>query len=206
MTDSLDGIRVLSIFWVVIGHSYIFPLQTTGQNMIVAIPEYSKQFLFTVVTSGILAVDTFFFMSGFLGAYIFMGKFKKFSVSKILIAYFHRYYRLTPILAVILYFSTYVLYPLTTGPYRHQTVVPNIENCASYGWTVILYINNFYPSLAQFTCFNWTWYLANDMQMFLILPWVLALYTASNTIGTLFLGLLFAANFAVTFFTNYHYE
>ena len=77
MTDSLDGIRVLSIFWVVIGHSYIFPLQTTGQNMIVAIPEYSKQFLFTVVTSGILAVDTFFFMSGFLGAYIFMGKFKK---------------------------------------------------------------------------------------------------------------------------------
>lgn len=86
--------------------------------MIAAISNNSKEFLFTLVPSAVLAVDTFFFMSAFLGAFIFMGKYKHFSLSKIFIAYFHRYYRLTPILAIILYFSTYVIFPLTTGPYR----------------------------------------------------------------------------------------
>lgn len=174
--------------------------------MVVALQQYSKEFLFCIVASGILAVDTFFFLSGFLGAYIFMGKFKSFSLTKILIAYFHRYYRLTPILAVILFFSTYVIYPWTTGPYRQQTVSPNIEDCSKYSWTVILYINNFYPSINDINCFGWTWYLANDMQMFLILPWILVIYISSNLLGTLFIALLFAGNFAATFYTNYHLD
>lgn len=144
-------------------------------------------------------------MSAFLGAYIFLGKFKQFSILKILIAYFHRYYRLTPLLAVILYFSTYVIYPMTTGPYRQQIVQPDIENCKSYGWTVLLYINIYY-SLDKLTCFGWTWYLANDMQMFLILPWVLVLYRASKLAGTIFIVLLFAANFACTFYLNFYYD
>ena len=74
--DALDGVRVLSIFWVILGHSYFFNLQQQPgvRNTISMIPEFYKEFFFTVVTSGVLAVDSFFFMSAFLGAYIFLVK------------------------------------------------------------------------------------------------------------------------------------
>ena len=73
--DVLDGVRVLSIFWVILGHAYYFPI--IEGNSVRNYPEliaFLKQFLFTLVTSGVLAVDSFFFMSGFLGAYIFLVK------------------------------------------------------------------------------------------------------------------------------------
>ena len=165
--------------------------------------------MFNLVTSGILAVDTFFFLSGFLGAYLFLVKYptksKCLSPIKVLIAYFHRYYRLTPLLAFIVYFSTYVIFPLTSGPVRMGVLEENVEKCKEYGWTTILYINNFYPKLQDFTCFDWTWYLANDMQMFLLLPWIVISYKATKLGGSLFILALYIANFAATFYITYHY-
>ncbi len=117
---------MLSIFWVVLGHTYSFTLQTTAGNFSFSLQEYSKEFLFTTVTSGILAVDTFFFLSAFLGAYLFLSKYKHAGLGTVLVAYFHRYYRLTPLLAFILYFSTYVVFPLATGPYHGALIQGNV--------------------------------------------------------------------------------
>ena len=70
----LDGVRVLSIMWVIFGHSYVFSL-SVARNQSEIITDYTQQFLFTTVTSGLFAVDTFFFLSAFLAGYIFLRKY-----------------------------------------------------------------------------------------------------------------------------------
>ena len=120
------------------------------------------------------------------------------------IAYFHRYYRLTPLLAFIMYFVAFVMYPLASGPARgfsdHMT-----ENCAKYGWKNILYINN-YETDSLKGCMGQTWYLANDMQMFLILPWFMLCYLWKKPVAWIILACLFIANLVVSFYVAYHYD
>lgn len=72
--------------------------------------------------SALFAVDAFFFLSAFLASYLFL---KKFPLTKrcmnpgyIFLAYFQRYYRLTFLLAFVMYFSAFVIYPLASGPGR----------------------------------------------------------------------------------------
>ena len=207
--DVLDGVRVLSIFWVILGHAYVY--QISEGNTVRNTPdlvEYMRQFLFMLVTSAVLAVDTFFFMSAFLGAYIFLVKSpKEFSARMFLqvpIAYFHRYYRLTPLLAFIIYFGAYVIYPLGSGPLGNGTSYL-ANNCDQYGWTDILYINNFYPK-EQYVCEGQTWYLANDMQLFLLLPWLMIFYRIHKLLGYLAIAACLAANLIVSFYISWHYE
>ena len=120
-TDILDGVRVLSIMWVIFGHSYVFSLRVMRNSSEITL-DYSKQFLFTLVLSGPFSVDSFFFLSSFLGAYVFLRKYpanRRFmNPLLVLKIYFNRYYRLTPLLAFIMYFSAFVIYPLTSGPAR----------------------------------------------------------------------------------------
>jgi peptidoglycan/LPS O-acetylase OafA/YrhL len=53
--------------------------------------------------------------------------------------------------------------------------VPEYQNvidiCKSHWWTNLLYINNMYPNYGNLgkTCLGWSWYLANDMQFYLVL-------------------------------------
>lgn len=123
---------------------------------------------------------------------------------KVLLIYFQRYYRLTPLLAFTMYFSAFVIYPMASGPAREQLYNFNIEQCKKYGWTNILYINNYYPDNAA--CFGWAWYLANDFQMFLLLPWILMLYKFFSLIGIIVLVGLLVANIVCTFIINWHYN
>ncbi len=123
---------------------------------------------------------------------------------KILLLYVNRYLRLTPLLAFAMYFSVFVIYPLTSGPSRMSIYDFNIKNCKADGWSNLLYINNFYPKNAS--CFGWVWYLANDFQMFLLLPWVLLAYKLFSMVGLLILLALFIANFASTFYISWHYN
>ncbi len=122
---------------------------------------------------------------------------------KVFVLYFNRYYRLTPLLAFVMYFSAFVLNPLASGPGSAALYTLNRENCRHYGWTNILYINNYYPRDLSKGCFGWTWYLANDIQMFLLLPWLVMLYKRSNPVGSVFLGLCYVASAAATFYIAY---
>ena len=48
-------------------------------------------------------------------------------------------------------------------------------NCEKSWWTNILFMTNFVN--IDTGCINWTWYLANDMQFFLVLPFLVFLFT-----------------------------
>lgn len=118
--------------------------------------------------------------------------------------YFNRYYRLTPLLVFIMYFSAFVIYPLASGPARTTLYERDIEACASFGWYNILYVNNYFDDALK--CFGWCWYLANDMQMFLLLPWILMFYKLLSMLGILIMVGLFLIHYITTFVLTYHYE
>lgn len=72
--------------------------------------------------------------------------------------------------------------------------------CPQYWWTNILYIQNFYPAGDQNNeCMSWTWYLANDMQMYIVSPlFILALHN-SKRLGVALWSVALLASIAVPF-------
>ncbi len=50
------------------------------------------------------------------------------------------------------------------------------NECKNYWWTNFLFLNNFIPDGDGNGCMSWCWYMANDMQFFLITPIVLYFY------------------------------
>jgi hypothetical protein len=47
-------------------------------------------------------------------------------------------------------------------------MVHETNHCREYWWTNLLNVNNFYPADFHATCMSWTWYLANDMQFYVV--------------------------------------
>ena len=93
----LNGIRVLSINWVVLGHCYLVYVNLAAD----------KLWLFNtmihrrnnpIIFNGYPSVDTFFTLSGFLVSYLLLKQLAKGATSwqHWFAYYFHRYVRLTP--------------------------------------------------------------------------------------------------------------
>ena len=164
---SMNGLRVISMFWVILGHTYDFSL--TNFNNVLSFESIISRFSFQPIINGNLSVDTFFFLSGVLVTYLTLRQMKKMSRFPFLHYYAHRYLRLTPIYAFVLFFAWHLNPHFASGP---ASSIPTPNACSSYWWTNLLYINNFYPWRLQDECAGWTWYLANDMQFYVIAPLV----------------------------------
>ena len=137
------GIRVLSLFWIIFGHSLLYAANFT--NNMVDVLSWTQNFAFTVVTSASLSVDTFFILSGFLTAILFITKVEKnrshgkpvMNTRFFLLYYIHRYFRLTPTFMLVIlvsvnlssYFGRGPLFPIVQGfePY----------GCRQYWWTTL---------------------------------------------------------------------
>ena len=173
---SINGMRVLSMFWVILGHTYYWGLSyNVIANSIEAGQTIPKRFLFQPVVIFAFSVDTFFVLSGLLLSYLSIkdmerrqGKFP------FILFYVHRLIRLSPgyYLAVFILFK--VLPHVGSGPLWSFV---DVRLCEKYWWTNILYINNFYPAVNFDMCHGVTWYLAVLMQFFIISPiFLLLLY------------------------------
>ncbi|XP_071947853.1 nose resistant to fluoxetine protein 6-like [Antedon mediterranea] len=176
---ALNGIRVLSLFWVILGHTYFFPL-TLFSNPI-QIPDILGRFSFQAVGNATFSVDSFFFMSGLLITYLTLNYLKK-KDGKLNwgMFYLHRFLRLTPVYMIVIYIYTTLTPHFATGPMYSAVFNPNpvgyetgISYCQKYWWTNLLYINNVYPNDLMQECLGWSWYLANDMQFFIISPFII---------------------------------
>ncbi|KAM7347821.1 uncharacterized protein ACRADG_007300 [Cochliomyia hominivorax] len=170
-TSCVHGLRVISVLWTIMVHTYL-QMFNIGENrfrriMVERSPWYQ------IVGNATFSVDTFFFISGFLVTLLYLKSQKKDTdVSKnmrkglldtiLLVTY--RYIRLTPAYLFVIFFNDFALRQTFDGSVFQPTVWPN--TCSKYWWRNILYINNFYP--LNEICMIWSWYMANDMQFYIM--------------------------------------
>ncbi|XP_028514784.1 nose resistant to fluoxetine protein 6-like [Exaiptasia diaphana] len=92
--NSINGMRVLSISWVVLGHSYFFFLPYFLANNLLTASKIMHRFSFQAIRNGTFSVDSFFFLSGLLVSYIGLRRMGKNNGRlPLLHFYLHRYWR-----------------------------------------------------------------------------------------------------------------
>jgi hypothetical protein len=162
--DVLNGFRVLSMLWVILGHSDSMGMSSSN-NVDAVLSDHGvyKEWYYRIVVAAEYAVDTFFFLSGFLLVFLVFPKFRavkgKINILKV---YLHRYLRLTPVYAVVVFIFHKLFYYLGDGPLWGGIQTGDVRShCDSYWWTHYLYINNFYPYK-----FNDQWYAHFILRVF----------------------------------------
>lgn len=169
----LNGIRALSMMWIVLGHTFqsfqgAMGFGPTDSNELYAALNVRPRLSAQLVTGGQLGVDTFFFLSGFLAAYIGLKKLPSNSNPfKVFGGYmWERWIRLTPAYLFILMFYIHLLPFLSVGPDSSSSMEYVAQNqrhphdgvrrlqpggggyddpCSDYLWTNIFYVSNLYP-------------------------------------------------------------
>ena len=174
-----DGIRVISLCWYIAGHTLVWLisgnlLDNGLEFMKVQIPQVFAQ----LITQGFFSVDSFFFISGLLVAYLTLQEMSfraanglKWRVFPFVSYYIYRYFRITIVYGLVVLFFINLLPYLGYGPVWSK-VDNYAADCREYWWTNLLYINNFYPSFNNH-CITGTWYLSADMQFYAISPLLL---------------------------------
>ncbi|XP_038070357.1 nose resistant to fluoxetine protein 6-like isoform X2 [Patiria miniata] len=179
---SLNGIRVISMSWVILGHTLFFSISTGATQNILVVLEWLQSFGFQAISNAFFAVDSFFFLSGFLVSFLTLSRMQEMRSAKAWAwFYFHRYWRLTPVLGLTILVWMYIQPFFGDGPLWYTSTAK--PSCEKYWWTDLLYINNFYPQGFMSECIGWVWYLANDMQFFVISPLLLVPLFYAPVIG-----------------------
>eukprot|EP00095_Tigriopus_kingsejongensis_P009192 maker-scaffold299_size217019-snap-gene-0.13 protein:Tk09192 transcript:maker-scaffold299_size217019-snap-gene-0.13-mRNA-1 annotation:"hypothetical protein DAPPUDRAFT_103117" len=169
---AINGIRFFSMCWVIVSHSYgLFQLSIPVNNSL-KINTFFNTFGVQFILNGYPCVDSFFFLSGTFVTYMTFKEIQRANGNfNIIIFYMHRYIRLTGVYFVVMLFRTSLMRYLAIGP--NQITEDMVQNCREVLWRHVLYINNFYsthnPDKNAY-CAGPSWYLAADMQMFVVAP------------------------------------
>ena len=209
---SINGIRVISMFWVILCHIHLWVVIYGGRidNNLDLLYDVAPRFTFQAIVNGFFSVDSFFFLSGVLVAYLTLRDMaRKKGKFSILMYYIHRYLRLTPTLAFVMFFAWFLTLHLANGPIYQQELgvdSPWYQSCEQYWWTNLLYINNLYPTESSKGCIAWVWYLANDMQFFVVAPLMIVPLYYNWIVGLVCVGLFLAGSFAASGFSAGYYD
>ncbi|XP_013162519.1 PREDICTED: nose resistant to fluoxetine protein 6-like [Papilio xuthus] len=162
---SFNGMKVITIFLVITIHS-LLPFGSSIDNTHYYETIFSK-IQYHLLIDGSVMIQTFFIISGCLLSFnlqIFTEKNNvtwKMIPKRIIL----RWLRLTPPYAVVLAITTTWLRFAGTGPLWQKMIGQEIKDCQRDGWQNMLYINNYFDNTR---CMAHTWYLAADMQLFIL--------------------------------------
>ncbi|KAH8308550.1 hypothetical protein KR044_009133 [Drosophila immigrans] len=163
----LNGLRCFSMMWVVFGHGYMtfYDLPHINRNKYYTWLQTPYSML---VQNGSLCVDTFFFMSGLLMCW---GAFREMERTKgklnIPMMYFHRYIRLTPVVAVVVLYIMSLYKYSGAGPMWFKLGIQD-QRCEKSWWATLIYVQNY--AFPYSICVSQSWYLAVDTQLYFLSP------------------------------------
>ncbi|KAL5011855.1 hypothetical protein ScPMuIL_010406 [Solemya velum] len=161
----LNGIRFLSMTWVLYGHLYSFA-EIIMQGAIAK--ELIKDVTYQVVANALVSVDTFFALSGLLVTYLSLKEMKRGGMLNMGMFYFHRFWRLTPPFMLVMMVYVALFRYWGDGPFWPDKGLES-NYCEDNWWTNLIYLGNFIKTDKQ-QCMAWVWYLMTDMQMYVVSP------------------------------------
>lgn len=146
-TSFLDGLKVGSILWVILGH--IMAIQSSSGpgylNPSAFLPPsgITTTLVGQLFFSSRFAVDTFLCISGFLVVHVLRERLTP-SVKSIFQILAFRILRILPLYLACLFFWILIAPHLGSGPFWYQWE-SLIQPCRQYWWTNVLFVNNFLP-------------------------------------------------------------
>lgn len=177
----LDGLRTLMTFWVVAFHTLWYTGAYSTEKQFLAV---SKQPYFLVLTNGLVAVDVFFLMTGFLLSYPILtgvrtGSWASFVWRRVTRLYPSYIFTLLFVCAGIYRFGKLPVIPwdqhVTTGIRElirsaGQDTQGGIPNNCEMSIFNLLFLNNYIPFGG---CMGWTWSLCVQVHFICIFPLVI---------------------------------
>ena len=207
--EVLNAVRVMSLGWILLGHACLIIIKKGVIANYHEINDFLISFEYTFVFTLYYTVNTFYWMSGFLMCYLLLlslDKKQTMSLKEFCLIYVHRYLRLTPLAMFILIFLWRLMPHLGSGPLWVKAK-DMTEDCDEFWLTNLMYLNNMKPEYIGNGCFSVGWYLAVEMQCFLIFPVVLVLYTQFHKeAGWICIGLLCIIGIIGSGFAEYIYR
>eukprot|EP01084_Bolivina_argentea_P093572 168277_1 len=215
----LDGIRVWSMSWVIYGHSWqrwfgstnagIFIPQQTGNSKYKYLVSY---FYMIFAQYGVYSVDSFFWLSGLLGAFSIYRQTKTYRQTNKSLSWFYLWMPLAYLarilrIAPMMYYVTAIEWQLADQlPYGYQVVTRNrYSQICDDNWDKVFL---FYQNLDDdaLGCMGELWYIYNDMQMYLLLP-ILVLAFHINKLFGLFASLIpIIVCLSIRFYYAFYYD
>lgn len=185
-TRYFEGVRTIAMLFVLFGHSLYFP-SIFGFYNAKEPTVYLRSYASIGVFPAELAVDTFFFLSGFLMFHLYLkysekragadGTLQHPPVSHIPMMYLRRYLRMTPVVMLTLVFAVWLSIYIPDGvlreAYSNQAM---LQTCKEFWWHQVLYITNLHDAADWAMCMGWFWYLSTDFQLFIAAPFLVAPY------------------------------
>ncbi|CAF4662624.1 unnamed protein product [Rotaria sp. Silwood2] len=188
--DFLNGLRVLSLFWVIFGRT--FGYYVNNASNFIDVLASSQNIAFQLIVSSLFSVDTFFVVSGFLTAILFVRQItkEKLTFRSFILYYIHRYIRLTPTFILVILVSINLTPYFGGGPLYPSKQGFESDGCSHRGWwTSILYIANLFKIGDM--CLSGSWYLQNDMQFHWIAPLALIPFVIGRQLIAFIVATLF---------------
>ena len=151
----IDGVRALAILWVIALHLVFLhvPVFPARASAVFNSP------LTSWTANGMLGVDMFFVISGFLIGSILFREYRTEGTLFVARFYVRRFLRLIPVYAAVMMLALVFLHNLP--PFWKP-------GNAIHAWANLLYVNNLLPVQTQYM--PWCWSLAIEEQFYLLLP------------------------------------
>ena len=162
--ECINGIRVLSMVWILWTHTYLIPIKETFT--------FVKEFMFTVeemgfqfILNGWVLVDTFFLVGAMLTTYTnFQRMAKNEGQINVLQQILNRFFRFWPTVAMTVMLM-FIIPSTMSGPLWKEYFDVQVDKCYNKWWATLTFINNWLDESEM--CLLHTWYLAADIQLFI---------------------------------------
>ncbi|KAL1114783.1 hypothetical protein AAG570_007607 [Ranatra chinensis] len=181
--SAISGMKVISMFLIIYGHRMMMSFFSPMHNSLdveMAIGEFINIYFY----NGIVIVNTFLVITGFLTYYKALNDISHNTKISIIQYVYRRWMRLTPAYLYVMTFVLNVVPYIEQGPLG-RNVIWDYSPCYKYLWTHLLFINNYVHVENQ--CLIPSWYMATDMQLYIICSLLAFFFWKSEKIGKLLL-------------------
>nr|XP_023019406.1 nose resistant to fluoxetine protein 6-like [Leptinotarsa decemlineata] len=180
--------------WIICHHEFLLSMLGPVGNFYEVIQTYySPTTMFLHQTP--LSVDSFLTLAGILTAYTLMKR-KKINVIE---NYVHRYFRLTPVIGMVILMLATLYTNVGEGPFWAET--SRVSNsCRDNWWTFFLYIENYIPAES---CIPQGWYLGVDMQCYIVAVIIMVFLKKWSKMTLIGMGVLILLSTVVSFWNCY---